>query len=136
MFPSHTCTLNFFLLHLRSVYIVLLEFALMCHISCQLRLRWGYYNHALRQVANLFNKVIICVQRHAFMFVQVYPNPFIGERILNIYTWEVRRNIDFTTMVKVSCGNNFNINKLNVSTLVQIRCVRGWFTPWKRAFTR
>ena len=47
-------------------------------------LRRGYYNHALRQVAFLFNKVIICIQEHAVMFVQVYANPFIGKRIMNI----------------------------------------------------
>jgi len=47
-------------------------------------LRYSYYNHALGQVAYLFNKVILCVQRHATMFVQVYANPFIGERIMNI----------------------------------------------------
>ena len=35
-------------------------------------------------MANLFNKVILCVQRHAAMFVKVYANPFIGERIMNI----------------------------------------------------
>ena len=45
---------------------------------------WGNYNHALRQVAYLFNKVIICVQQHETMFVKVYANCFIGERILNI----------------------------------------------------
>jgi len=48
-----------------------------CPVS--LTLRWGYYNHALRQVANLLNKVIL-----ATMFVQVYANSFIGERIMNI----------------------------------------------------
>ena len=37
----------------------------------ELTLLWDYYNHALRQVDNLFNKVILCVQRHATMFVQV-----------------------------------------------------------------
>ena len=37
--------------------------------------------HALRQVAYLFNKVILCVQRHAIKFVQVYANPFICKRI-------------------------------------------------------
>jgi len=41
------------------------------------------YNHALRQVANLFNKVILCVQRHRTMFFKVYVNPFIGERVMN-----------------------------------------------------
>jgi len=45
-------------------------------------LRWGYYNHAIGQVANLFNKVILCVQRHATMAVQVFTNPFIGQRIM------------------------------------------------------
>jgi len=53
----------------------------MLEIIEQLTLRWGYYNHPLRQVANLFNKVILCVQSHVNMFVQVYTNPFIGERI-------------------------------------------------------
>jgi len=47
-------------------------------------LRRGYYKHALRQMANLFNKVFLCVKRHATMFVQIYANPFIGERIMNI----------------------------------------------------
>ena len=42
------------------------------------------YNHTLRQVANLFNKVILCVQRHATMFVHLYANPLIGEWIMNI----------------------------------------------------
>ena len=56
----------------------------------------SYYNHALRQVANLFNKEILCVQRHATMFVQVYANTFIGERIMNIEKWEVRRNVHYT----------------------------------------
>jgi len=55
----------------------------------QLILCWGYYNHTLRQVANLFNKVILCVQRYATMFVQVYANPFIGKQIMNIKKWEV-----------------------------------------------
>jgi len=49
-----------------------------------LTLRWGYYNHAIQQVANLLKKVILCVQRHVTMFVQVYAYPFIGERIMNI----------------------------------------------------
>jgi len=31
-----------------------------------------------------FNNVFFCVQRHAAMFVQVYADPFIGERIMNI----------------------------------------------------
>jgi len=41
----------------------------------QLTLRWGFYNHALGQVTYLFNKEILCIQRHAVMFVQVYANP-------------------------------------------------------------
>jgi len=49
-----------------------------------LTLPWGYYNHALREVAYLFNKVILCVQIHKTMFVQVYANTFIGERIMII----------------------------------------------------
>jgi len=53
----------------------------------KLTLRRGFYNHALRKVAYLFNKVILCVQRHATMFVQGYANPLIGERIMNIYKW-------------------------------------------------
>ena len=47
---------------------------------------WHYAqatNHALGQVAKL-NKVILCIQGHAVMFVQVYANPFIGKRIINI----------------------------------------------------
>jgi len=42
---------------------------------------WRYYNHALRQVANLFNKVILCVQIHTTMFVQVYANPSLVNRL-------------------------------------------------------
>jgi len=49
----------------------------------ELTLRRGYYNHALRQVANLLNKAILCIQEHAVMFVQVYANPFIGKRIMH-----------------------------------------------------
>jgi len=41
------------------------------------------YNHALRYVANLFNKVTLCVESHATMCVKVYANPFI-EQIMNI----------------------------------------------------
>ena len=40
----------------------------------KLTLRSGYYNHTHRQVANLFNKVILCVQRHVTMFVQRIMN--------------------------------------------------------------
>ena len=58
-------------------------------------LRLGHYNHSLRQVANLFNKVILCVQGHVTMFIQVHANPFIGERIMNIQKWEVRRNVNW-----------------------------------------
>ena len=50
----------------------------------QLTLREGYYNHALGQEANLFTKVILCIQGHAVMFAQVYANPFIVEQIVNI----------------------------------------------------
>jgi len=53
------------------------------HIT-SLTLRRGYYNHVLRQVTFLFNKVILCIPKHAVMFVQVYANPFIGKRIMNI----------------------------------------------------
>jgi len=42
------------------------------------------YNHTLRQVANMFNKVIHCDQRHAVMFVLVLANPFIGKKFMNI----------------------------------------------------
>jgi len=48
----------------------------------QLTLHWGYYKHALRQVANLFNKVILCVQKHATMFVNADPS--IGEGTMDI----------------------------------------------------
>jgi len=41
----------------------------------ELTLRGRYYNHALGQVAYLFNKVILCIQEHAVMFGQVYANP-------------------------------------------------------------
>jgi len=37
----------------------------------ELTLRGGYFKHTLRQVANLFNKVILCIQGHAVMFIQV-----------------------------------------------------------------
>jgi len=30
---------------------------------------------------------------HATLFVQVYANPFIGKRIMNIKKWGVRRNV-------------------------------------------
>jgi len=51
----------------------------------QLTLHRGYYNHATpRQLAYLFNKVTLCIQEHAVMFVQVYANPFIGKWIMNI----------------------------------------------------
>jgi len=42
-----------------------------------LTLRGGYFNHALGQVAFLFNIVILCIQEHAVMFVQVYVNPLL-----------------------------------------------------------
>jgi len=38
----------------------------------KLTLRGIYYNQALGQEANLFIKVILCIQGHAAMFVQVY----------------------------------------------------------------
>ena len=50
----------------------------------KLTLRWGYLNHALKQVAFLLNEIILCVQRHTTMFVQVYANYFIDERIMMI----------------------------------------------------
>jgi len=54
-------------------------------IFLKLASRRGYYNHALRQVANLFNKEILCVERHVTMYVCLsIPNPFISERIMNI----------------------------------------------------
>jgi len=46
--------------------------AIVAFASSQLTLRRGYYNHAFRQVAYLFNKVIICIHEHAVVFVQVY----------------------------------------------------------------
>jgi len=52
-------------------------------LQVKLTLRRVCYNHALRQVAYLFNKVILCIQEHAVMFVQVYANPLIGKRIMN-----------------------------------------------------
>ena len=55
----------------------------------------GNYNNALGQVANLFNKVILCVQGHAVIFVQVYTNPFIGECIMNIKKWDVRQKVNY-----------------------------------------
>jgi len=54
------------------------------YLNYQIDITLGYYNHALRQVANLLNKANLCVKKHATMFVQVYANPFIGERIMNI----------------------------------------------------
>jgi len=53
-------------------------------------------------VANLFHKVIVCDQQDATMFVQVYVNPFIGERIINIKKLEVRRNVHYL-VDKVIC---------------------------------
>jgi len=39
--------------------------------NAQLTLRLGYYNHSIRQVAILFNKLILCVQGPVLMFVQI-----------------------------------------------------------------
>jgi len=61
--------------------------------SRELTLRGGYYNHALRHVAVLFNKVILCIQEHAVTFVKVYAYPFIGKQIMNIKQLEIRRNV-------------------------------------------
>ena len=54
------------------------------YLNTELTLRRGYYNHALWQVAYLFNKVILCIQEHAVIFVLVYANTFIGKLIINI----------------------------------------------------
>ena len=70
----------------------------------QLTLRWGYFNHtlALGQVTNLFNKVILCIQGHAVMFVQVCANPSLVKRLWifrnrrsDVITIDYRKN--FTT---------------------------------------
>ena len=57
----------------------------------RVRVRFGrvrvnaVYKRTFIQVANLLKKkVILCVQRHATMFVQVYANSVIGEQIMNI----------------------------------------------------
>jgi len=44
--------------------------------------------------SNLFNKVILCAQEHTVIIVQVYANPFIGERSMNIEKKEVQRKIN------------------------------------------
>jgi len=54
---------------------------LLCCQHGQLTLCGGYRNHTSGQVANLFNKVIFCIQGHAVMLVQVYANPLIGKLI-------------------------------------------------------
>jgi len=62
---------------LKSTNLSVNEHVHSCHTTkfrpheIPLTLRRGYYNHALRQVAYLFNKVILCIQEHAVMFVQV-----------------------------------------------------------------
>jgi len=70
-----------------------IHFRIFLYQNKKLTLRRGYYNHALRQVAYLFNIVILCILEHAVMFVQVYTNPCIGKRIMGIYIWEVWRNV-------------------------------------------
>jgi len=35
------------------------------------------------------------------MFVQVYTNPFIGERIIDVMTWEVQRNVHYNLWNKL-----------------------------------
>ena len=47
-----------------------------------LTLRGGYYNHAIRQVAYLSNKVTLSIQERALSLSQVYANPFIGKRVM------------------------------------------------------
>jgi len=51
-------------------------------------LNWHYAAatiHTIRQVANVFNKVIICVQTHVTMIVHEHAkNPLIGGRMMNI----------------------------------------------------
>jgi len=54
------------------------------YLNTELTLGRDYYNHALLQVAYLFNKVILCIQEHAVMFVQVNVHPSIGKLIMNI----------------------------------------------------
>ena len=57
---------------------------LRCFNAVKLTLRQGFYNHALRQEVYLLNKVFLCIQEHAVMFVPLYADPFIGKRIMNI----------------------------------------------------
>jgi len=45
----------------------------------QLTLCPDYFNHHLRQVTYLFNKVILCIYEHAVKFVQVYAYLFVGK---------------------------------------------------------
>ena len=77
-----------------------------------LTLRGGYYNYTLRHVANLFNKVILCIQGHAVMSVQVYANSFIGKRIMNIEKWEVRRNVHYPYSITINV--NYYKQKYNL----------------------
>jgi len=39
------------------------------------------------------------------VFVRVYVNPFIGERIMSILKWEVRRNVHLYTSVCKGYGS-------------------------------
>jgi len=51
-------------------YISIIEDLVVYHIF-ELTLLWSYYNHAIRQAANLFNSVILCVEINATMFVLI-----------------------------------------------------------------
>ena len=107
----------------------------------KLTLRWGCYNHSLRQVANLFNKVILCVQRHVTMFVQVYANSLNGEQIMNIKKWEVWHNVhSFKTlkttqqshlMFSRSCTALAKLSSLcrDLSSAAFNLCIRAWNSP-------
>ena len=66
-----------------NVFTVLLDDGLQCDSIHVLTFHRGYYNHALRQVVYFFNKVIICIQEHSVMVVQVYAYSFIGKRFMN-----------------------------------------------------
>jgi len=58
------------------------------------------WHYAEASITTLSDKWLICltklsffVQRHAIRFVQVYANPFIGERIMNINKWKIWSNV-------------------------------------------
>ena len=57
------CILNILNKYMKRTVLILTNMYTIptCSASGKLTVRWGYYNHARRQVANLFNIVILCI---------------------------------------------------------------------------